>query len=117
MPLGMEEKKATRAKKDDVSAGWAGLLLEGVFKGIQASFDGALNRAHQTVHAFTQKLARRIFIFFFAFLGLIFLLAGMAELLSTAYRFPGAGETFMGLFILLISLVLYVFSRDDRSTH
>ncbi|MDP3957788.1 MAG: hypothetical protein Q8Q10_04815 [bacterium] len=113
----MEEKNTIRKKKDDADSGWTGFLLESVFKGIQSSFDGALNRAHQAVHAFTQKLARRVFLFFFAFLGLIFLLVGLAQLLSTAYRFPGAGETLMGAFILLISLVLYVFNRDDHSIH
>ncbi|MDO8565908.1 MAG: hypothetical protein Q7S04_01845 [Candidatus Moranbacteria bacterium] len=113
----MEEEKKTRTKKSDINTGFVGLLLESVFKGIQSSFDEALLRVHQAVHAFTRKLARRVFLFFFAFLGLIFLLIGLAELLSTAYRFPGAGETLMGMFILLISLVLYVFGRDDHSTH
>ena len=112
----MEEKNTIRKKKDDMDSGCTGLLLESFFKGIQSSFDGALNRVHQAGHAFTQKLARRVFLFLFAFLGLIFLLVGLAQLLSTAYRFPGVGETLMGAFILLISLVLYVFNRDDRSS-
>lgn len=110
----MEEKKTTKAKQDDVDTGWTGLLLESMFKGIQASFDGALERAHQAVHAFTGRLARRIFIFFFACLGLIFLLVGVAQFLSAMYRFPGAGEAIMGIFILLISLILYMFTKDDR---
>lgn len=110
----MEEKKTTKAKQGGVDTGWTGLLLEGMFKGIQSSFDGALERTHQAVHAFTGRLARRIFIFFFACLGLIFLLVGVAQLLSTMYRFPGAGETIMGIFILLISLVIYVFDRTDN---
>lgn len=113
----MEEKKTMKTKKGDESAGWTGLLLETVFNGIQSSFDGALERAHQVVHTFTKKLAKRVFLFFFAFLGLIFLLVGLAQLLSTAYRFPGAGETLMGVFILLSSLVLYVFHRDDHVIH
>lgn len=111
----MEEKKTIRTKKDDADTGWTGLLLESVFKGIQVSFDGALERAHQAVHAFTGRLARRVFLFFFAFLGLIFLLVGVAQLLSAVYQFPGAGETLMGISILLISLVLYAFSRDNHS--
>lgn len=110
-----EDRKTTRVKKDDEGSGWTGLLLDTVLKGIQSSFDGVLGRAHQAVHAFTQKLARQIFIFFFAILGLIFLLVGLAQLLGAAYRFPGAGEVMMGVFILLISLVLYVFSRDNHS--
>lgn len=110
----MEEKKTTRTKKNDADSGWTGLLLESVFKGIQSSFDGALDRAHQAVHAFTGRLARRVFLFFFAFLGIVFLLVGVAQLLSAMYRVPGAGEAIMGIFILLISLVIYTFTKDDR---
>lgn len=111
----MEEKKTTRTRKSNAETGWAGLLLESVFKGIQASFDDALLRAHQAVHAFVRNLAQQMFLFFFAFLGFIFLLVGLAKLLSTAYNFPGAGETFMGAFILLTSVVLYAFGRNDHS--
>ncbi|MFZ2187030.1 MAG: hypothetical protein WAV46_00130 [Candidatus Moraniibacteriota bacterium] len=110
----METKKTTRTKKENVGTGWTGLLLESVVKGIQSSFDGAVERAHQAVHVFTRKVTRRLFLFSFAFLGVIFLLVGLSQLMSAAYQFPGSGEVIMGAFILLLCLVVYVFDRQDH---
>lgn len=89
-------------------------LLDGIFGSIQSFVDGMLESVHQATHAFTRRLVRRFFLFLFAFLGIIFLLVGLAQLLSAMYRLPGAGETIMGIFILLISLTIHAFTKDDR---
>lgn len=108
----MEEKKTTRAKKSE--GGWTTFLFDGIFGSIQSFVDGVLESVHEATHSFTRRLARRVFLFLFAFLGIVFLLFGLAELLSAMYRLPGAGEAIMGIFILLISLVIYTFTKDDR---
>lgn len=110
----MEEKKATKTEKGNAGIGLTGLLLESVIRGIQSFIDGALQNVHQMVHTFTKKIARRVFLFCFAFLGILFLLVGLAQLLSAMYRFPGSGEAIMGIFILLICLVVYAFDRNDN---
>lgn len=107
------EEKTTKTKKS-ASGSWMIFLLESIFGSVQTFVDGLLESIHQATHAFTRRLARRVFLFLFAFLGLLFLLVGVAQLLGSMYRLPGAGETIMGMFILLISLVIYAFTKEDR---
>ena len=110
----MEEKKTAKTKKSDSGSGLGGLLLDGVVRGIQSFVDGTLENIHRTVHSFVKKLGRRVFLFCFAFVGVVFLLVGVAQILSAMYRFPGSGEAIMGIFILLICLVVYAFERSDN---
>lgn len=108
----MEEK--TMKTEKNGNGNWVVLLLEAIFGSVQAFVEGTIESAHRATHTFTRRLAHRMFLFLLAFLGIVFLLIGVAKLLSAMYRFPGAGEAIMGIFILLISLVLYAFARDDR---
>ena len=109
----MVEHKTTRS--EDGESHWKELLLETVIRSIQSFADGTIKSVHQAVHTFTRRLAHRTFLFLFAFLGIVFLLVGLSKLLGAMYQLPGAGEAIMGAFILLISLVMYAFNRDDRS--
>lgn len=111
----MEEKKTTKRK--GAGTGWTELLLESVFKGIQTSFDGAVERGRRAVQVFVSNLVHGTFLFFFALFGFVFLLVGLAKFLSTAYQLPGIGETFVGAIILVISLVLYIFYRSNHSMY
>ena len=108
----MEEKTTTKTENGE--SHWKELLLETVVRSIQSFFDGTMKSFHQAVHAFTDNLARRIFLVLFSFLGIVFLLLGLAKLLSAIYRLPGIGELIVGAFILLIALVMYAFRRDNR---
>ncbi|MFZ3032378.1 MAG: hypothetical protein WA082_05105 [Candidatus Moraniibacteriota bacterium] len=113
----MEKKKITKTTKSgesDTHVGWAEMLLDGVFKSIQASFDGAFDRVHRMGHAFLRRVTRRAFLCLFAFLGILFLLVGFAQLLNSLYPFPGSGATIVGLLLLLICLVIYAFDQGDN---
>jgi pilus assembly protein TadC len=113
----MEEKKTTKtskSKKSDIGSGLMEFFWENVFQSVQSFFDGAVENVQQMLQRFMRRLARRTFLFFFAFLGIIFLLVGLSQLLSAMYRFPGSGQAIIGLFILLICLVIYMFDRNDN---
>ncbi|OGI16220.1 MAG: hypothetical protein A3E38_01815 [Candidatus Moranbacteria bacterium RIFCSPHIGHO2_12_FULL_54_9] len=109
----MEEKKTTKTPTKDPQNSWTAFLLDNIFQSIQSFVDGAVESVHQATRAFTRRLVRGTFLLLFAFLGIIFLLVGLAELLSAAYQFPGSGETIVGIFILFTALILYIFTRDD----
>lgn len=109
----MEEKKTTRTKKSD-GGGWKNFLMESIFRNIQGVFDGAFASVHAAVQTFTRRLAQRALFFFLTLVGLTFLLLGLARLLSTLYGMPGLGELIVGVCILLIALVLYIFNRNDN---
>lgn len=107
----MTEKKTTQTKKDDTDMSLTGLLIDGVVRGIQSFIDGAIQSVEQTVHAFVKKATQQAFLFGLAFFGIIFLLVGLAQILSSMYGVPGSGEALMGVFILVIVFVVYTFER------
>ncbi|MFZ2299575.1 MAG: hypothetical protein WAW00_00365 [Candidatus Moraniibacteriota bacterium] len=107
------EEKTTRT--EDGESHWKELLLETVVRSIQSFFDGTIKSVHQAAHTFTRRLARRIFLFLCALLGIAFLLIGLAKLLGAMYRLPGAGEMIVGAFILMVALVVYAFRKNDHS--
>lgn len=109
----MEEKKTMKEKKND-NGGLMGFLMETVFRNIQSFVDGVLGSVQEATDAFTRRLARRAFLFFFALVGFIFLFLGFARLLSTMYRMPGLGEAIVGVGILVIVLIVYIFNKDDN---
>ncbi|MEK9151060.1 MAG: hypothetical protein AAB547_00320 [Patescibacteria group bacterium] len=109
----MEEKTTTKTEEGD--SRWKELLLETVIRSIQSFFDGTMKGIHQAVHAFTDNLARRMFLLLLSSLGAVFLLVGLAKLLSAIYPVPGTGEMTVGALILLIALVMYAFRRDRHS--
>lgn len=109
----MEEKKTMKAKKND-SGGLVNFLMETVFRNIQSLVDGVLGSMQEATRAFTRRLARRAFLFFFALVGFVFLFLGFAQLLSTLYHMPGLGEVTVGVGVLVIVLAVYIFNKDDN---
>ena len=105
------EEKTTKKTKESVS--WTGILLESVFGGFQSLIEGMFGGLREMAQAFTRRLARQTFLLLFAFLGSVFLLVGGAEFISARYQLPGVGEMLVGIFILLISLVAYLATKDD----
>src|SRR5512133_1674935 len=107
-----EEKKAVHTKKEEVTAtSLMGLLLDVVVRSAQSFVDGAIDSVQQTAERITQKVTRRVFIFCFAFIGILFLLIGFAHLLDAIYHVPGLGMVVMGVFILTIVLIVSLFDR------
>lgn len=107
----MTEKKTTQTKKNDTDMSLTGLLMDSVVRGIQSFIDGAIESVEQAVHAFMKKTAQQVFLFALAFFGIIFLLVGLAQILSSMYGVPGSGEALMGVFILVIVFIAYIFER------
>lgn len=104
----MDTKKG---KKEDGANGWLPAILDGVFGSIQTFVQGTVEGIHNVAHEFTDGLLRKIFLFIFFLVGIVFLFSGMAEMISLAYRRPGAGEIIIGIFVLLITWVVYAFKR------
>jgi hypothetical protein len=104
---------AETTKKAKAASGWIGVLLESVFGSFQSLLGGVFGSVREMAQAFARKLARQTFLLLFAFLGSIFLLVGGAELISARYQLPGIGEIFIGIFILSISLIAHLVTKDD----
>lgn len=107
----MPEKKTSHIKKEENETSLSGLLLDGVMKSISAFVDEALQSVHRRTDIFLGKVAKKIFLFGLGFFGIIFLFAGLAKVLSVLLGIPGAGETTMGLMMLIIVFIVYTFER------
>lgn len=105
------EQKARAQKSKNKDGVFTKFLLENIFGVIKSFVDGMFKNAEETASVFTKNLILRAFLILFIFLGVVFLLIGMARLLSAQYQFPGAGETLVGLLVLLVSFVLYAFIK------
>jgi hypothetical protein len=110
----MEEPTKTPKKSANKDGSWTGFLLENIFGILRSFVEGMFESANQAANAFTRKLARSVFLIFLIFLGVAFLLVGVARILSELYGFSGAGEVIVGASVIFVSLVLYVFVRDDH---
>jgi hypothetical protein len=104
-----QETKAKKGKNE--TGGLTKFFLENIFGIVKSFVDGMFENAEKAAFVFTRKVIIRAFLIFFIFLGIIFLLIGMARLLSAEYQFPGAGEALVGLTVLLVSFVLYAFIK------
>ncbi len=111
----MEESKTSSTKKSTMGNNWMMFLLENIFGSVQTFVDGALGSVHEAAHVFMTRLALRAFVFFFTLAGFIFFFSGASELLSAVFRIPGMGGITVGLFMLLLSLVIHVFSLPERT--
>lgn len=107
----MPEKKTIHTKKETGESGLTGLIIEGVVRSVQSFIDGTLSNVEQSIQRFAQKLTRQAILLCFGFVGIAFLLIGLAQLLSTVYGVPGIGAMIMGMFILMIVLVVYLFNN------
>lgn len=108
-------EKIETEKTEGSDSGWKTLLLETIVRSVQSFADGTVRSIHETVHAFTFRLARQVFLLLLSFVGIVFLLVGCTKLLGAMYPLPGAGEMIVGAFVLLAALVVYAFRRDSRS--
>ena len=109
----MEEKKISKTKKI-IGGNWMIFLLETIFGSVQSMVEGVLESVHQAVQVFTRELALRAFIFLFTLAGVLFFLFGAADFLSASFRTPGAGGMIVGVFMLLLSLVVYAFKSTSQ---
>lgn len=96
-------------KRTDLIALFMGSILNSMQSLVGSAFD-SLQRA---TDIFTRNLARRAFLYFFVFLGSIFILTGLARFLSVEYGFPGSGEIVVGVGILVLSFVIYALTKND----
>lgn len=110
----MEKTKTTQTKKSNEGLGWAGFLLENIFKSIQSSFNRVVGKTRQAALSLVDKIMERMFLFLFAFLGAVLLLVGLSQLASTVYQVPGSGEIMIGIFILTAVFIIYMFIRKDN---
>lgn len=108
----MPEKKTIHTEKETAESSLTGLLIEGVVRSVQSFIDGTLSSVEQSIRRFTQKLTRQAILLCFSFVGVAFLLIGLAQLLSAVYGVPGIGAMIMGMFILMIVLVVYLFNNN-----
>lgn len=109
----MTEKKATHTKKEKATdTSLMKLLIDVVVRSVQSFVDGTIENVRQMTQAFTKRVARQVFLFCFALLGIVLLLVGLAQLLSAVYGVPGIGAMIMGMFILTIVLVVYLFDHN-----
>ncbi|OIQ04392.1 MAG: hypothetical protein COZ86_02685 [Candidatus Moranbacteria bacterium CG_4_8_14_3_um_filter_41_13] len=107
----MPEKKEVHHKKESSETSIPGLLLDGVMKSVQSFIDEALQSVHKRVDIFFGKVAKKVFLFGLGFFGMLFLFVGLAKILSVLVGVPGAGETLMGLMMLVIVFIVYTFER------
>src|SRR3972149_4885226 len=81
-----QETKTKKGKNE--TGGLTKFFLENIFGIVKSFVDGMFENAEKAAFVFTRKVIIRAFLIFFIFLGIIFLLIGMARLLSAEYQFP-----------------------------
>lgn len=89
------------------------LFIGGILNGAQSLAGSALDGVRRATHLFTRNLARRFFLYFFVFLGSMFILTGLAQFVSIQYAFPGSGEVVVGIGILIAALVIYTSTKGE----
>ena len=89
------------------------LFIGSILNGTQSLVKSVFDSLQQATDLFTRNLARRAALYFFIFLGSIFILTGLARFLSLEYGFPGSGEMVVGVGILVLSFVIYALTKDD----
>ena len=60
------------------------------------------------------RIARQVFVFFLALLGIAFLLFGLAKTLSFLFQTPGIGEMIVGFIVLAMAFVLSLFTQERK---
>ena len=89
------------------------LFMESILNGMQSLVGSAFNGLQRATDLFTRNLARRFFLYFFVFLGSMFILTGLAQFVSIQYAFPGSGEVIVGIGILIAALVIYASTKGE----
>lgn len=104
--------KKSHKKSEDV--GVVGLVLEGVLTAIRGWFDSAKMSIERAIADAMIRIARQVFVFFLALLGIAFLLFGLAKTLSFLFQTPGVGEMVVGFIVLAMAFVLSLFTQERK---
>lgn len=99
-----------REKKEDGDGNMFGAaimsLLTGVLFGkVQEFFSGVFLSAKDATEAYVKHMIQKLIIGLSVVVGLLFILIGLAQVISYVYQKPGLGEIIVGGAILILSLV------------
>lgn len=92
---------------------WIKLLFESIFGSMEAIVEGMIANAKESTANFIRDIVRSIFVLFLAFLGLVFLLIGVARLLDGFMHMAGFGEVVVGLFVFMVSLLIHFLGKRE----
>ena len=106
------DTKRSHKKSEDV--GVVGMVLEGVLTAIRGWFDAAKASVERAIADAVIRVARQVFVFFLALLGIAFLLFGLAKTLSFLFQTPGVGEIVVGFMVLAIAFILSLFTQERK---
>ncbi len=106
------DTKRSHKKSEDV--GVVGMVLEGVLTAIRGWFDTAKTSVERAIADAVVRVARQVFVFFLALLGIAFLLFGLAKTLSFLFQTPGVGEMVVGFIVLAMAFILSLFTQERK---
>ncbi len=112
MTTGTGGIKTSHKKLEDV--GVVGMVLEGVLTAIRGWFDTAKMSVERAITDVAIRVARQVFVFFLALLGIAFLLFGLAKTLSFLFQTPGVGEIVVGFIVLAMAFILSLFTQERK---
>ena len=107
-------RKSQKNHKKSEDVGVVGMVLEGALSAVRGWFETARASVEKTIADAMIRLARQIFIFFLALLGIAFLLFGLAKTLSFLFQIPGIGEMVVGCIVLVMAFILSPFTRGPK---
>jgi hypothetical protein len=110
----VETSSVKKGHKKPEEAGVIGMVLEGVLSAIRGWFDTARMSVEKTIADAVIRIARQVFVFFLALLGIAFLLFGLAKTLSFLFQTPGIGEMIVGFIVLAMAFVLSLFTQERK---
>ncbi len=90
------------------------MVLEGVLTAIRGWFDTAKMSVERAITDVAIRVARQVFVFFLALLGIAFLLFGLAKTLSFLFQTPGVGEIVVGFIVLAMAFILSLFTQERK---
>lgn len=86
---------------------WWQSLFSLITEGILSDARAFIRSAEDQFKAFVEITIIRSLLILSAFVGYIFILVGMGEILDSFFRFPGAGTLFVGIMTLLLSFIVF----------
>lgn len=102
-------------KKKSEGGGLGSLLLGGVMSSLFGTVHSLFESWQAKTRGLARKLVRHLGLFFFSLVGIIFCLVGAARLLDEFYGRPGLGQVVVGAGILALTLLLYMFDRNNNN--
>lgn len=86
---------------------WWQSLFDLITKGILSDAKAFIQSAEEQLKAFVEITIIRSLLILSGFVGFIFLLLGISQLLDSLFGFPGLGTLFVGAGVLLLSLIIF----------